>query len=282
VQAWVNGNGAEYARLCGSLDACDVLVDASGLAAPGSTRTQELLAANAVHAAVLAKAAADAGVRRIVHVGSAVVQGRLDPLDESARRYPLSPYAESKAEAERLLLDPGRDAPPEVVVYRPTSVLAPGRKVTQQLAHLAALPFFGVVGDGNRPVAVTLIQNVAAGIVFAAEMPSPPRIALQPWDGLTTRRLAELLGARRIVSLPRGPARFGLRASARATALSPRLTAKIRRLEVLLAGQRVDARALPAAGFAPPVGAEGWVDLRRDAPADGMRGVAGGPVGQLR
>jgi nucleoside-diphosphate-sugar epimerase len=261
VRDWIAANPELYAAVRASLAGCDVLVDATGLALPGSGRAGELVAANAVHAGVLAKAAAEQGVARIVHVSSAAVQGRLDPLDETERHFPLSPYARSKAEGERLLLEADGMVPAERVVYRPASVQSPSRRTTRQLARLAALPVFAVVGDGDAPVATSLIENVAAGIVFAATMPSPPRVVLQPSDGLTARRLAELLGARRIVSMPARPARLGLRLSASVTAQSPRLTAGVRRLEALLSGQRVDAQALTSAGFTPPVGTEGWVAL---------------------
>jgi len=283
ARRWPDEHRETYDGLCKALQGFDVVINAAGLAAPESPRSEELLAGNAVHAAVLAMAAKDAGARRFVHVSSAVVQGRLDPLDESPRHFPVSPYGVSKAEGERLLLDGEAPAPAEVVVYRPTSVQSASRHTTRRLARLAALPFFPVVGAGDQPIPVALVENVAAGILFAATMPAPPTIALQPWEGVTSRLLIEFLAAPRIVSLPRGSARVAHRVVQRVTAPSARLTSLARRLELVLRGQAVDARNLEAAGFKPPVGHDGWVELGRTLagdPARSSRRVAPSRIGE--
>ncbi|HEX2272384.1 MAG TPA: NAD-dependent epimerase/dehydratase family protein, partial [Acidimicrobiales bacterium] len=232
---------------------------------------------------VVARAAEEAGVRRLVHISTAAVQGRLDPLDETPSVFPLSPYARSKAEGERAVLGgwngqpSGRQvggAPAEVVVYRPTSVHARGRAVTRSLARLAgALPGVPVTGRGNRPAPVALVENVAAGVVFAATMRDPAPVVLQPWEGLTTRRLLELFGARRIVPVPERLADAGLDLLARSTARSARLTGHLRRAEVVVRGQGVQASALANAGFRPPCGLQHWEELARSLP-DGADGGA--------
>ena len=268
--SWRRSHGDAFDGLCRALEPFDVVVNAAGLARPGAADHASLFAANAVLPAVVAQAANSAGVRRLVHVSTAAVQGRLDPLDESPRRVPLSPYAVSKAEGERALLDQTSestpvDAPPEVVVYRPASVHGMGRAVTRDLARLArSLPVVAVAGTGDRPVPVALVENVAAGLVFAARMPHPGPIVLQPWEGLTTRRLLELFGARRIVSLPEGMARMAVGTAARLAARSPGLTGRLRRGELVLQGQGVRAEVLEAAGFRPPFGHDRWEELVRD------------------
>lgn len=265
--SWRLSHGHDFEGLCRALEPFAVVVNAAGLARPGRADHSSLFAANAVMPAVVAQAARVVGVRRLVHVSTAAVQGRLDPLDESSRRFPLSPYAVSKAEGERALLDETSesapvDAPHEVVVYRPTSVHGRGRAVTRDLVRLArSLPVVAVAGPGDRPVPVALVENVAAGVVFAASMPEPAAIVLQPWEGLTTRRLLELCGARRILSLPEGMVGMALAAAARATTRSPAFTARVRRAELVLRGQGVRAEALDTAGFCPPFGHDRWEHL---------------------
>jgi hypothetical protein len=254
----------------------DIVVNAAGLVTPDAADHPSLFGANAVLPAVVAEAADVTGARRLVHVSTAAVQGRLDPLDETERCFPLSPYAAAKAEGERALLEGAVDGTCEVVVYRPTSVQASGRPVTRRLARIAtSLPLVPVGDGGDRPVPVALVENVAAGIVFAASMPSPPPLVLQPWEGLTTRTLLGLFGARRTVSLPSGPFRAAIDLAACSATRSPKLTARLRRVEVLLLGQGVRAEALAAAGFRPPVGREGWEEL---AHAERAGVVAGTPA----
>lgn len=263
AEKWQARHANVFDELCAHLDGLDALIYAGGLARPGASDRRELFAANATHPAVVALAAAAAGVRRLVHVSSAVVQGRLDPLDESHWQLLLSPYAESKAVAERFLLNHRNNTPPEVVIYRPTSVQSASRHTTRQLSRLVALPFFPVVGDGSKPVPVALIENVAAGILFAATTAKPPDIALQPCEGVTTRMLIEFFAPRRIISLSLSSAQMTRRIVIGASAPSARLTALARRLEIVLNGQGVEARNLAAAGFVPPVGHEGWIELGR-------------------
>lgn len=261
ARQWQATHSASFDRLCAFLSGLDVVVNAAGLPEPGSARARALFAANAVHPAVVTLAARAAGVRRLVHVSTAPVQGRLDPLDESPRQHPLSPYAASKAASERFLLDRREWAPPEVVIYRPTSVHDPSRTTTRQLALFLSLPAVPVVGTGAQHLPVALADNVGAGIVFAATMPAAPEIVLQPSEGMTVRRLMELLAARRVVSLPANPAEVGRKVLVRAGAATVRTTALARRVEVLLWGQGIQATTLCEAGFVAPVGPEGWEQL---------------------
>ncbi len=270
LEAWCRSDPDAFDRLCRALEPFDVIVNAAGLATPAAPGSASLFGANAVLPLVVARAARIAAVRRLVHVSTAAVQGRRDPLDESPRLSPLSPYAASKAEGERALVEEAGDGPPDVVIYRPTSVHAPGRALTRQLARtVRSLPLVPVAGSGDRPAPVALVENVAAGIVFAASMPDARPIVLHPWEGLTTRRLLELFGARRIVPLPLNLLGCALAAVARSTAWSARLTAHLRRVEVVLKGQSVRAEVLLPSGFSLPYGQDRWEALAGGEAATG-------------
>jgi nucleoside-diphosphate-sugar epimerase len=221
----------------------------------------------------------EAGVRRFVHISSASVQGRLDPLDETSRHLPLSPYGRSKAAGEQALFDAAAAtgaAPGEVVVYRPTSVHAPGRPATRALARLAvSLPAFPLGGAGDQAVPVALIGNVASGILHAANMTDPPVVVLQPWEGVTSRELLELFGGRRFVRLPERAVRAGVLLARRTQ--SPSWVSRLRWLELTLAGQGIRAEALAATGFVPPLGRGAWFDMveQHRILGDPRPGVAG-------
>lgn len=279
VREWLKTNPSTFEALCADLDAMDVVVNAAGLAAPGSTNRRALYAANTVQPAVLALAARQTGVRRLVHLSTAAVQGRLDPLDETTSWAPASPYAESKAGAERALLWPRTaSVPNEVLIYRPTSVHGAGREITERLARwAAAAPALPVSGSGQQPVPVSLVQNVAAGVVFAATSPHMEPVVLQPSEGITARRLLEIFQARRIVSLPSRPVGMLLRALAGLGQRSASFEARLRRAELLLRGQRTEARHLLEAGFQLCAGHDSWerlVSVARGGPA--VSGVSPG------
>jgi nucleoside-diphosphate-sugar epimerase len=99
---WVDKNQNAYSRLLSVLSRGRVVVNAAGLAIPGSC--WRLVAANVVSPLMLSLACWERGVRRLVHVsGSAAVQGRRSILDEPLECSPFSPYSASKALGSALL-----------------------------------------------------------------------------------------------------------------------------------------------------------------------------------
>ena len=124
---WIRSHPDPAAQLTRELSGVDVLVNAAGMAEPESDEVERLFDSNAVLAAVVAQTAAGAGVPRLIHISSAAVQGRRDPLDETDELEPLTAYGRSKAAGERVLRQRKVDVPAELVVYRPTSVQGPSR-----------------------------------------------------------------------------------------------------------------------------------------------------------
>src|SRR5882757_6844731 len=118
VQRWLETHAVEREQIHDVLQGADVAVNAAGLAAPEESDLPRLMAANAVLPGVIASLVAEAFVPRLIHVSSAAVQGRMDPLDETATLRPFSPYSSSKAAGELVLSGPGVQVPDEVIVYR--------------------------------------------------------------------------------------------------------------------------------------------------------------------
>ena len=73
----------ELTTLTAALAGCDVVVNAAGNPDASSLDEDALYGANALLPAVLLLAAESAGVRRVVHVSSAVVQNDKPVLDDS-------------------------------------------------------------------------------------------------------------------------------------------------------------------------------------------------------
>jgi len=94
---------------------------------------------------VLARAAADAGVRRFVFISSIKVNGEQtrpgQPFQADDRPAPEDPYGQSKAEAEEGLRAVAAETGMEVVIIRPPLVYGPGVR-----ANFAAL--MGLVARG--------------------------------------------------------------------------------------------------------------------------------------
>jgi nucleoside-diphosphate-sugar epimerase len=252
-----------------------VVVNAAGLAEPGSRDSGALEAANAVLPVVVACAAARAGVPRMVQISTAAVQGRRAVLDETPDVEPVTAYGRSKAHGEAALLKRGVDRPDEVVVYRPTSVQGVDRAMTQRLVALADRGRIPICGRGDVPLPVALIDNVAAGIVYVCRSSSPPALVLQPWEGVTTRSLLTALGAVRLVALPSIFVRGLIGAARIASVSSARLGAATRRIELLAFGQRQAANTLSTIGFTTSEGIAGYAQLAREIRAT-RRGTARG------
>jgi len=250
-KTWIAAHPRIVARLVATLDGADVLVNAAGMAAPSSNDLSALMDANAVLPIVVAEMASRAGVPRMIHVSSGSVQGRKNPLDETLDFNPFSPYTDSKVAGERALALRDWTSSTDVIIYRPTSVQAPDRPITRKLVHVAARRLVLLPGRGDSPIPVCLIENVGRAIQHLVAMDPAPRIVLQPWEGMTTRRLFEAFNANaRFLRLPSALVNLGLGFTLTVGRHNLQFQALARRMELLSKGQGQDALALERAGFA--------------------------------
>lgn len=268
VAGWVCEAQDLAEGLAAAISGVRAVINAAGIADAGSADERELNAANAASAALIAVAARQAGIGRLVHVSSAAVQGSL-PLDETRRQAPFSPYSRSKALGERLV---SRLGPAGTVIYRPPGVHALDRGTTRAVRRLAASRFALTVRPGSAPTPQALVENVADAVAFLALHEGPTKsIVLHPWEGMTTSGLLRALGGREPAMIPArlaGPLLHVARWSSR---IHPRLGAHSRRLEILWAGQEQGSSWLAEAGWAPPLRDEGWRALA--VPAISSRGT---------
>lgn len=230
---------APAARLAGHLCGADVVVNAAGLAEPGAPASDRLTGANALLPGVLALAASQVGVPRLVHLSSAAVQGERAVLDASTEIAPGTPYAVSKAGGELLLRALAPRLSCRVVVARATSVQGPGRATTASLRRLARSPLSSVAGRGEDPVPVTSTAGLGRWVLALASAADPPATSLQPSEGWTTATLLRELGGREPVHLPVALARALVGAGYGVSAvLGGRGRAAVRRVELVWFGQR--------------------------------------------
>lgn len=247
-------------RVSAALTGCQAVVNAAGDPDASSTDLAALRLANAILPGMLAHVLADRGEGRLVHVSSAVVQGRAAVLTASEETDPFSPYARSKIEGEQMVttLLPHRS-----IVYRPPSVHAPDRRVSRSVARLAHSPLRSVAAPGNLPSPQALVQNVASAIAFLATCEEdPPNVVIHPSEGMTTGQLLSVLGGRQPHVVPEVLARAMVRMLERLGRHSGLLAANARRVEMMWFGQAQEQSWLSTAGWQAPVGIEGWEDLR--------------------
>jgi dihydroflavonol-4-reductase len=184
AQAALEGLGAGVVRgdlfddelLARGMDRCDVVFHVAGVNSHCVSDPAPMLRANVDGPPAVVRAAARAGVRRVVHTSSANTigepQGTTGREDTRHRGWYLSTYERSKTEGERAALEAGRGAGVEVVCVNPSSVQGPGRAGGTGRILLAFL-------DGRLKVFVDTsislvdIRDCAAGHLLAAERGVP-------------------------------------------------------------------------------------------------------------
>lgn len=123
----------------------------------------------------LAKQARKAGVKRFIFVSTIKVNGESTEIGQSFtasdKRRPFDDYAQSKSEAEELLLQLAEETGLEVVIIRPTLVYGPGVKANvASLMNLVSkgLPLpFGCINHNKR--SLVSVTNLVDLIVTCTE-----------------------------------------------------------------------------------------------------------------
>lgn len=239
---WIASFPSAFQELAESFRGLTSVVNAAGLAAPRSVDHDALWSSNAVLPLVVARAADLAGVRRLVHVSSAAVQGGVSCLDETMTHRPLTAYGNSKALGEKAL-DEARDSMgTEVMIYRATSVLSLDRASTRTLIRLYSMPIVPIFGSGEQPLPIATLKSTARAIAECSVCLAPRPVVLHPYQGVTARALAVSLGReRRVFTLPRS---LVTRGPFSALKRLDRLSGSTRLLELLAVGQRQEGGEL--------------------------------------
>lgn len=138
-----------------------------GAVVHGSNATAaNLKAVNIEGTANVARAALAAKVERVVYTSSGAVYGRAvsrHGIDEDSPVRPDSPYGESKAASEKLLLD---YAELPVVIVRTVTVWGPGAASWAGLFGQVASNRFRMAGSGNGMQVLTHVADLSAGLLL--------------------------------------------------------------------------------------------------------------------
>ncbi len=174
----------------------------------------------------LARQAATAGVRRVVHLATAPIYGpSLDAIDETApviAEGAQNEYVASKARAVLGLRELAKTGLPVVtlcptIVYGPDHADHPNR-VTSHVRRLLRRRFDVVIGDGEAPRDLVHVGDLVDALLAAARRPGVPGAEiLVPGEPTTQRGLGRLVAncagrpRPRVVGLPPGLARGAAR-----------------------------------------------------------------------
>lgn len=191
----VRGDVLDPSSLLEAMRGCDVVFHAAGVNAMCLPDPVPMLRTNVEGTANVVRAAAAAGVRRVVHTSSASAigepAGTVGREDTPHRGTYLSAYERSKHLAERRALELGRALGVDVVCVNPASVQGPGRVTGTARLLLAAargrLPFLV-----DARFSVVDVADCAEGHLLAERRGAPGERYLLAGATLTVREALDL------------------------------------------------------------------------------------------
>jgi nucleoside-diphosphate-sugar epimerase len=240
------------------------------------------------------RAAAEAGVRRVVLVSSVGVYGfppRL-PVSEEHPYAPRTLYAATKVEAEMRARRAARDLGVELCIVRPTIVYGPGDRngMLDKMSSMIRTSTYRIVGSGDNVLHHTYVDDVVEGVWLAATrieaagehfiLAGPETTTLAELSALVARAVGRSLPRRHVpASIARAVATVVDVAAYRGLAFVEREPpVNHEKLDVMTLSLYFDAtKARHRLGFAPRVAYEEGVmrTLRGDWPA--LARVGAGP-----
>lgn len=185
----------------------------------GANSLAEFRLVNVDGTLTLARQAAEAGVRRFVFVSSIGVNGNINtrPFTAADQPNPAEPYAQSKWEAERGLMQLATETDMEFVIIRPPLVYGPGApgnfgSLVRWIERGIPLP----LGAINNKRSLVGIDNLVDLIIRCIDHPAAANHVFLAGDGedLSTTELLRGVGKAmgkpaRLVPVPAGLLQFG-------------------------------------------------------------------------
>ncbi|HEX2028967.1 MAG TPA: NAD-dependent epimerase/dehydratase family protein [Nitriliruptorales bacterium] len=192
----VPGDVLDHGALVAGMRGCTVVYHVAGVNASCLRDPGVLFRVNVEGSRMVVRAAADAGVRRVVVTSSAATLGERAGTvgyEESPHRgWFLSDYERSKYEAERVVFSTGAQAGVEVVCVNPSSVQGPGRvggSARLLLDHLNGRLRVAV----HTRISLVDVADCVAGHVLAERAGRPGRRYVLSGATLTLERALTLL-----------------------------------------------------------------------------------------
>ncbi|MCX4140344.1 SDR family oxidoreductase [Paraburkholderia sp. SEWSISQ10-3 4] len=210
-------------------------------------------ATNVTGALRVAAAARRAGARRFVFVSSIKAVGESSagrPITEADEPAPTDPYGISKLEAERALIDYGRESGLEIVIVRPPLVYGPGVRANflqlmRAIAYGVPLPLGSIAARRS----LLFVDNLADALVHCTTDPRALGETFHVTDGrdLSVSELARALATQLHAPARLIPVPVGL------LSLAGRLTGRSAQVDRLIGELRLDSSHIrERLGWYPP------------------------------
>ena len=174
----VAGDLDDLSALRSGAEGCELAFHAAATVGDWGKR-EEFIRGNVDGTRNVLSACAEAGVRRLVHVGTeaALLAGQpLVNVDETAPLRPDSPalYSSTKAQAEVLVKAANREGSFETVVVRPRFVWGHGdTTLLPVITQMVRSGRFAWIGGGNNLTSITHVDNTVEGLVLGASRGKP-------------------------------------------------------------------------------------------------------------
>lgn len=165
--ATVVGDIRDAGKLAQHLEGVDFVVHAA--AALALADPAEIQSVNAEGTRLVLEAAARAGVKRVIYIGTTAVYGmpKTHPIYENMTLDPMGPYGIAKAQAERYCADA---TGVETVRIRPKSFIGTGRLGIFQVLFdwIESGKRIPVLGDGNNRFQLLEVRDLVSAAYLAA------------------------------------------------------------------------------------------------------------------
>lgn len=169
----VRGDLGDDASLAAAVEGVDRVLHCAARTGPWGP-VEEYRTANVRGLAALLDAALAAGVRRFVHLSSAIVVGTgPGAVDEDAPLRPEpNPYSATKIEGERLLQRAIRERGAPVTILRPGLLYGPRDAGSfGRFAELVERGRMVLLGSGDNRIPLVYAEDVAEAVLLASESP---------------------------------------------------------------------------------------------------------------
>ena len=222
------------------LDGVDAVVHSASVVHRPGAPDSEYVAFNVGGTRALLAACKRRGIQRLIHVSSIKVHGEnpIGIIDEKTPTAPEGAYAQTKLEAERIVLEASAQGGPSATIFRLCPVYGVGDKGNvRTMIRAIARRRFAVPGDGSTRKSLVHVSTVSDAIVAALGARHDGIFVLADNETPTLRRLADAIARALGKSAPpRMPAAMMMGAAGviqrvaqlvgRQTAISPQLIRK--------------------------------------------------------
>jgi nucleoside-diphosphate-sugar epimerase len=149
----------------------DIVYNIAAVYRQAGVSAETYRAVNATAVGMLVSAAANAGVRRVVHCSTVGVHGDVErpPANEDAPLRPGDVYQETKLDGERLARDNGASTKIEVTIVRPSGIYGPGDRRLLKMFRGVVKGRFPILGRGEIYYHLTYIDDLVDGLRLCGE-----------------------------------------------------------------------------------------------------------------